>query len=79
MRRPPTTVHQSDIVETLKKFLDAQSIAPRVKQYCCKCGSLLGYLQTQFWLLGGEQDWNIRLPYCPHCQPTPSPETSFDA
>ena len=71
MRHLPVTENHAELVESLKQFLDAQSIAPPAIRYCSECGSLLSYLPTQFWLQGGEQGWNIRLPYCPHCHPIP--------
>jgi hypothetical protein len=66
---PFQAAHQNESRESLKKFLNAWSVATAPTQFCGKCGSLLAYLQTQFWLLGEDQGWNIQLPYCPQCNP----------
>jgi hypothetical protein len=79
MRQPSMTGRQSELVKTLKQFFDAQSVAPAVTEYCSKCGSPVLYLQTQFWLLGGEQNWNVMLPYCPDCQPMPIAGATYAA
>jgi len=65
----PATERHGEVVELLKQFLNAQSAAPAKILNCSTCGSVLHYLTTQFWLEGTEQGWNIRLPYCPDCQP----------
>ena len=71
MSHLPSIERHGELVESLKQFLNAQSVAPPATRYCSECGSLLFYLPTQFWLHGGEQGWNIRLPYCPDCHPLP--------
>ena len=75
----PATKRHGDLVEVLKQFLNAQSAAPAEVLNCSKCGSVLDYLPTQFWLEGTEQGWNIRLPYCPDCQPLSATRRTFVA
>jgi hypothetical protein len=58
MRTPGTEGH-GELVESLKQFLNVQSVAPSKTVHCGDCGSVLRYLPTQFWLEGGEQGWNI--------------------
>lgn len=71
MRHLPHTEPRSELLDSLKEFLDAQSRAPARTQYCSRCESVLRYLPTQFWLEGAENGWNIGLPYCAHCHPFP--------
>jgi hypothetical protein len=75
MRQLPPVGRHDDVVESLRQFLNTLSVASAATLYCFECGSLLSYLQTQFWLQGSEQGseqgWNIRLPYCPDCHPVP--------
>ena len=75
----PAIERQDELVELLKQFLTAQSAAPTEDLHCSKCGSVLEYLPTQFWLEGTEQGWNIRLPYCPDCRPLPLTPRTFVA
>jgi hypothetical protein len=79
MRHLRGTERQGELVETLKDFLNAQSVAPATTRHCSKCGSVLRYLPTQFWMEGGENGWNIRLPYCPDCHPLPVTKETFVA
>lgn len=72
MQRVRVTETKGEVVEFLKRFLDTQSAAPPTLQYCRDCGAPLEFLQTQFWLVGAEQGWNIALPYCPDCHPVPA-------
>jgi len=71
MHHPPPVKLRGNLLESVKKFLEDQSVAPPVTGCCSSCGSVLHYLPTQFWLEGIEQGWNIRLPYCAHCRPLP--------
>jgi len=68
-----------ELVESLKQFFNAQSTAAPKTSLCPKCGSVLRYLPTQFWLEGDEKGWNIRLPYCPDCHPLPMTKENFVA
>jgi hypothetical protein len=77
MPQPPTEHHE--LVESLKQFLTAQSAAPMQAQHCSECGGPIRYLQTQFWLMGEEQGWNVGLPYCPHCQAIPNKKVTLAA
>lgn len=79
MRYLPSSPRPNPLLESLKEFLTAQSTAPDKTRLCAQCGSLLRYLPTQFWLEGGEDAWNIRLPYCPHCYPLPATKETFAA
>jgi hypothetical protein len=73
----PSTGRHGELVESLKQFLNDQSAAPPAERDCAHCGAVLSYLQTQFWLAGGEQNWNIKLPYCPNCHPVPAGRETF--
>ena len=77
MRDLPTTERNGELVESLKLFLTAQSIAVAETRYCSDCGSVLRYLPMQFWLEGGDKGWNIPLPYCPDCHPLPVTKETF--
>ncbi len=79
MRHLPVTEKNAELVESLKQFLNAQSVAAPAIRYCSECGSLLSYLSMQFWLQGNEQGWNIRLPYCPQCHPVPAAKRTLVA
>ena len=76
MRHLPGTGRHSELVESLKAFLNAQSVAPAQTRHCSKCGSVLHYLPTQFWM-EGENGWNIPLPYCADCHPLPAMKETF--
>jgi len=60
---------QNRISESLQQMLNDLSNAPPRKKYCEDCGSPLVRVDTQFWLDGREQSWNIGLPYCENCNP----------
>lgn len=79
MRHPHGPERHSELVKALKAFLNAQSIAPLQTRHCSECGSVLHYLPMHFWMEGGENGWNIRLPYCPHCHPLPAMKETFVA
>jgi hypothetical protein len=79
MRRLPESTRRLQVVESLKEFLSAQSIAPEKTRLCPHCGCVLGHLRTQFWLDGGENTWDIRLPYCSRCHPFPAANETFAA
>jgi hypothetical protein len=79
MYRLPSSTRHSQLIESLTQFLTAQSAAQTKTCFCAQCGSLLRYLPTQFWLEGGEDVWNIRLPYCAHCHPLPATKETFTA
>lgn len=74
----PTERH-GDLLESLKQFLTAQSIAPERTVYCPKCGAVLSFLPMQFWFEGGEKVWSIPLPYCQDCHPLPVANETFAA
>jgi hypothetical protein len=71
------TGRHGELVESLKRFLNDRSAAPPAELDCANCGAALSYLQTQFWLEGGDQGWNIQLPYCPNCHPLPASKETF--
>jgi len=73
----PAAERHGELLDSLKQFLNAQSTAVLKPLHCSKCGSVLHYLPTQFWLEGEEQGWNIGLPYCPDCQPLPVMRETF--
>jgi hypothetical protein len=75
----PAVERQDELVEFLRQFLTAHSAAPAKILSCSTCGSILHYLPTQFWLQGTEEGWDIRLPYCPDCQPLPVTRETFVA
>jgi hypothetical protein len=79
MRHIPDNERHDNLVECLKAFLNAQSAAPAQIRYCSQCGSVLHYLPTQFWMEGGENGWNIPLPYCADCHPLPVVKETFVA
>jgi hypothetical protein len=79
MRRLPESTRRLQVVESLKEFLSSQSIAPDKIRLCPRCGQVLRHLPTHFWLEGGENAWNIRLPYCAHCHPLPVTNETFAA
>jgi hypothetical protein len=79
MRSLPASTRRSQVVESLKEFLTAQSAAPDTTRLCPQCGWVLSHLSTQFWLEGGENAWDIRLPYCSHCHPLPATKETFAA
>jgi len=75
--RIPDTGRHAELLESLKQFLNAQSVAAPETRHCCNCGSALRYLPMQFWLEGGDKGWNIPLPYCPDCYPLPVTRETF--
>ncbi len=70
---------RNQLVESLRQFLEVQSGAGRETLYCPECGSVLKYLEMQFWLQEGSQDWNIALPYCQRCNPLQAKPATFSA
>lgn len=70
MRQHPVSEQRQELVQSIKQFLDVQSAAAPVTRCCADCGLPLSYFQTQLWMEGVEQGWNIGLPYCAHCHPT---------
>jgi hypothetical protein len=73
------TQRRTELFDSLKEFLNAQSAALPKKLSCRECGAVLHYLPTQFWLDGEEKGWNIRLPYCKACDPLPATKELFVA
>jgi hypothetical protein len=59
----------TDVVQSLRSYLEHRSQAPAETQFCLDCGSLLFQLKVQCWFDGEENGWNICLPYCPQCHP----------
>lgn len=79
LSRSERTQRRTELFESLREFLNAQSAALPERLLCSECGSTLHYLPMQFWLDGEEKGWNIRLPYCPDCHPLPVTKELFVA
>jgi hypothetical protein len=81
MRHPSSTERQSELVESLKQFLEVQSknSGSRETLYCRDCGCRLIYLEMQFWPQEENQSWNTPLPYCERCHPLPVRRDFFAA
>jgi hypothetical protein len=56
---------KAQILQSIKDFLTESSIAkPRE---CCRCGTSLRFVDTNFLLTGTAMNWNVPLPFCPVC------------
>jgi len=63
-----------ELLQSIKHFLDLQSIAPLPPTQCERCGSTMEYSDAHFWLYETEMQWSVPLPHCPGCDPQPSAE-----
>jgi hypothetical protein len=57
------------IIESIRDFFeDAQSTRQK-QQECSRCGSLMQFLDRDFWLYGTGMKWKIPVQHCPACDP----------
>jgi hypothetical protein len=61
-----TEPSRDQIIDTVSKFLDAQS---ERKQICPKCGSNIACIEGQLYIYGIEKMWTVSLPCCLVCNP----------
>ncbi len=52
---------------SIEDFLDGQGNPVMAESACSSCGASMVHADTTFYLLGGDQAWNIPLPLCPQC------------
>src|SRR4030088_519575 len=55
---------QTNLLESLKEFLTAQSLQTQQERLCSECGAVMQYIGAAFWFYGTDSQWNIRMPVC---------------
>lgn len=53
-----------NLKEDILGFLSSMSCSPRQGKTCPRCGHLMEYIDTEFWLYGEEATWQVELPVC---------------
>jgi len=60
---------KSRIIQSIRDFFDDAQSALQKQQECTRCGSLMQFLDRDFWLYGTGMKWKIPVQYCPACDP----------
>lgn len=58
---------KSSLLKELGTILDVGSLKKYEPSKCIVCGSELAMIETTFWLLDSDAEWNVPLPFCPNC------------
>ena len=60
---------KSRIIQSIRDFFDDAQSTRQKQQDCVRCGSLMQFLDRDFWLYGTGMKWKIPVQYCPACDP----------
>jgi hypothetical protein len=58
---------KSRIIQSIRDFFDDAQSTRQKQQECVHCGSLMRFLDRDFWLYGTGMKWKIPVQYCPAC------------
>jgi hypothetical protein len=58
---------KSRIIQSIRNFFDDAQSTRQKAQECVRCGSLMQFLDRDFWLYGTGMKWRIPVQYCPAC------------
>jgi hypothetical protein len=75
---PPKT----QILQSIKDFLERESLPPQPRRQCLGCASSMQFVDARFMLRSIAMNWNVALPFCPVCdqeilKDLPLPETIY--
>jgi hypothetical protein len=55
------------LLQSLRDFLQAESLRRPIPRQCPACGSVVEYLDATFFIGQSDGSWDVRLPICFKC------------